>query len=289
MFQLVDRVIERILDTGWPAQPPKPVFSFSPPDENFQPQVVNAAGPVLDIFLFDARENRNFRRANWDTMEAPGGGFVLSQAPAYIDCFYLISAWSQGADNQAADAVATEHRLLGEVLRILMRNPDVVPQAIGIPNGGVVFNEGHLYLTAAGPEAPQINNDFWSTMKQPWRASLQLTVTAPLDLLADSAPEPAVLTLVQRYVLIGSASVEELILIGGRVRKLPGPLPVSGASVVLVGTGQETFTDSQGRYSIAGLRRGTHKIRASATGLSTSERDVNVPDGPPQDHDFELT
>jgi hypothetical protein len=131
-------------------------------------------------------------------------------------------------------------------------------------------------------------NDFWSTMKHPWRAAVYLTVTAPLDLLSDSPPEPAVLTFIQRYVLIGSALVEEQIQIGGRVRRQADLQPILGARVMVTTGTHEAFTDAQGRYSLSGLRRGVHKIRASAPGLGTVERDVNVPDGPPQDHNFEL-
>jgi hypothetical protein len=289
MLNLVDRVVERILDSGWPAALAKPAFSFAPPDESFPAFVVNAGGPVLNIFMTDVRENRHFRRPEWDKVELGGTNAAFSHPPVYLDIVYLVSAWSPANDQIAADPVGTEHRYLGEALRILLRNPDVVPQAVGLPNGGAVFSAGHLYFSAAYPEAGQPLNDFWTTMKRGWRLAIQLTATAPIDLLFDSPPEPLVLTLIQRYLVVGSSTAEQRIQIGGRVVRAAGGGPVEGATVRLLAAGQEITTDSRGRYSFVGLRPGLHRIRASATGLTAVERDVNVPDGPPADHIFELS
>ena len=289
MLDLVDRVVEEILDAGWPVTPAKPAFSFAAPDETFPAFVVNAGGPVLNVFMTDVRENRHLRRPEWDKTDPGGPAAAYSHPPVYLDIVYVISAWSPASDQQAADPVGVEHRYLGEALRILLRNPDVTPQALGIPSGGTVFNAAHVYLAAAYPEGGQPLNDFWTTMKQGWRLAVQLTVTAPLDLLLDAPTEPIVLTFIQRYLPIGSATAEQRIQIGGQVVRAAGGAPVEGANVRLMAAGREITTDSRGRYSFAGLNPGLHRIRASATGLTPIERDVSVPDGPPADHIFELS
>ncbi|GJD64335.1 Pvc16 family protein [Methylobacterium frigidaeris] len=288
MLDLVDKVVEEILDAGWPVTLAKPAFSFAAPDDSFPAFVVNAGGPVLNIFMTDVRENRHLRRPEWDKTEL-GTGASYSHPPVYLDIVYVVSAWSPASDQQAADPVGVEHRLLGEALRILLRNPDVVPQALGIPSGGTVFNAAHVYLSAAYPEGGQPLNDFWTTMKRAWRLAVQLTVTAPLDLLLDGPVEPLVITFIQRFLTTGSATAEQRIQIGGRVVRAVGGAPVEGASVRLMAAGREITTDSRGRYSFAGLQPGLHRIRASAAGLTPLERDVSVPDGPPADHIFELS
>ena len=289
MLDLVDKVVERVLDTGWPAAPVKPVFSFAPPNEEFPPLVVNAGKPVLNIYLTDVREHRAFRRAEWDRIPAGPTSSALSLPPAYLDISYLVSAWSGATDQDAADPPGTEHRYLGEALRILMRNPEVVPQALSLPDGGAVFSSAPLQLMAAYPEGGQPLNDFWTTMKQSWRPALQLVVTAPMDLLLDAPPDPVVLKLIQRYALTGTTIAEHRILIGGQVVRAGADDPIVGARVELVAGGQESFTDSRGRFTFLGLSPGLHRIRASAPGHTPLERDVDVPGAPLSDHIFELS
>ena len=151
MLNLVDDLILRILDQGWPAIPPpaKPGFFFTVPDEDWLTKVRSGVGLRLNIYLYKISENRNFRRAAWDDVTLPSGDIVSSQPPTYIDCHYLISAWSQVEDSELASPVLDEHQSLAEALRILLRNPDVVPGALGVIGGGPVFQEAHVYLTVA--------------------------------------------------------------------------------------------------------------------------------------------
>lgn len=291
MFQLVDDVVRTVLDTGWPANPPKPVISFETPDDNFTTFVNNQTAPVINVFLYDTRESREMRRAVWDTVELAPGVTSLSQPPAYLNCHYLITAWAQGGNDPAAGGVATEHRYLGEALRIVMRNPDVVPLDLGLPGGGAVFTEGHVYLTAVGSDATSQLGEFWTSMKRAWRASAHLVVTAPLDLLFDAPPDPMVITLIQRYTLVGApaSSIEERIIIGGWVLRAGDNAPIPNANVERVGTGIATRTDEAGRFRLPDLVRGVHRLRASAPGMTAVERNVDVPTGPLADQIFTLS
>jgi hypothetical protein len=290
MLNLVDNVISTVLDKGWTTSPPpaKPGFYFTVPDETWQTKVKAGLGIRLNIYLYEVRENRNFRRAEWDTLKLPGGTAVLSQPPVYLDCHYLISAWSAAEDSELTSPVLDEHQVLAEAMRVLLCNPDIVPGALGVPGGGAVFKEAHVYLTVAPPEPPRVLNDFWSTMKLPWRPAVMLVVTAPLDLLLDSPPSPVVTSLIQRYALVGDPIVEEWIEIGGLVLKAADQSPIAGATVVRVDNNDVATTDAQGRYVFAGIRRGTYTFRASATGMTAVQRDVAVPSDPPSSHIFQL-
>ena len=291
MLHLVDRLIERVLDSGWPQTPPpaKPGFFFTIPDEGWRTKVKASLGLRLNIYLYEFRENRGFRRAAWDQAELADHSYVLSPPPVYLDCHYLISAWSPTEDSELANPVLDEHLLLAEASRILLRNPEVIPGAIGVTGGGDVFQNARVNLSVAPPEPPRVLNDFWSTMRLPWRPAIMLIVTAPLDLLQDSPPAQAVTTFVQRFGQVGSDVVEEWIDFGGFVVRADSNAPVAGATVTRLPQGQSTTTDAQGRYLFTRLKRGMQLFRASAPSLLALERSIDIPGDPAHTHTFALS
>ena len=288
MLNLVDNLILKLLDTGWTTPPAKPTFFFTVPDTEWRAKVKTRTELQLNIYLYEVRENRNFRRASWDNVPLADGSVVLSEPPVYLDCHYLISAWSPTEDSDLASPVLDEHQLLSETLRVLLRNPDVVPAALGIPGGGVVFQNAHVYLSVAPPEPPRVLNDFWSTMKLPWRPAVMLVVTAPLDLLMDSAPSPLVTTFIQRFAQIGSTTIEEIIDIGGLVLRAADQSPIPGASVVRLDNNDTAITDAQGRYVLTGIPRGVHRFQASASTMTAVELDIDIPAASPTNYIFQL-
>lgn len=289
MLNILDNVLDKIFDKDWAAPPAKPDRSFAIPDDTFRNTVNNL---TLNIYLTEIRENPNFRRANWDTIPLKDRTTVLSMPPAYLDCHYLISAWSAVQQSDIASGVADEHAALGGALRVLLRNPDVNPGALGVAGGGAVFQAAHIYFNLPAPDAPRIVHDFWNTMQIPWRPAIALVATAPLDPLFDSSPPtPPMVNLVHRFGAIGAATntFEEHIQIGGLVLRRAGDVPIAGATVVRTATGEQVTTDSRGRFSFAGLLPGTHHFRASAAGLTAVEQDLIIPNGPPASHVFRLS
>jgi hypothetical protein len=239
--------------------------------------------------MYEFRENRNFRRASWDQAELADRSFVLSPPPTYFDCHYLISAWSAAEDSELTNPVLDEHLVLAEASRVLLRNPEVIPGAIGVAGGGEVFQQARVNLSVAPPEPPRVLNDFWSTMRLPWRPAIMLVVTAPMDLFQDSPPAQAVTTFVQRLGRIGEADSEEWIDIGGFVIRAADNQPIAGATVTRLPQNQSTTTDSQGRYLFTRLKRGMQRLRASAPSLRAIERDIDIPGDPGSTHTFALS
>src|SRR5262249_44509844 len=69
---------------------------------------------------------------NNDRFTYDGKARTEAQAPARIDCHYLISAWSAGQDPQDAENVETEHRLLYSAAAAMLRhNPIIARQVFG--------------------------------------------------------------------------------------------------------------------------------------------------------------
>lgn len=291
MLNLVDTLIERVLDDGWTKTPPplKPGFFFTIPDEGWRTRVRAGLGMRLNIYLYEFRENRNFRRASWDQSELPDRTFVLSPPPTYLDCHYLISAWSPAEDSELTNPVLDEHLVLAEATRVLLCNPEVIPSAIGVVGGGPVFQEAHVNLTVAPPEPPRVLNDFWSTMRLPWRPATMLVVTAPMDLRLESPPAQAVTTFVQRMGNIDGTINQEWIDVGGFVVRASDQSPIPGATVTRLPQNESVTADSQGRYVFRRLKRGMQRFRASATGFLAIERDIDIPGDPGSTHTFALS
>jgi hypothetical protein len=287
MLNLLDEVLRRVLTTGWFAPPALPELSFSIPDDAFRGRL---SEPTLDLYLAEIRENRDLRRSQFDTLTLPDRSIVSSRPPTYFDCHYLVSAWSPAVEGPMTSPTTDEHALLGGALRVLVRNPDVVPGALGVTSGGPVFLDGHVYLAVASPESPRVVNDFWSTMKQPWRPTVSLMVTAPVDPLFDAPSGPPVVTFVQRSGVMGAASggFDEFVQIGGWVLRQAGDQPIADARVLRVETGEEVSTDALGRFSFSGLRPGIHRFRASAPSTTPVEQNIDVPGGDAQSHVFRL-
>jgi hypothetical protein len=296
MLNLLDTMIQTVLDTGWVAPPAKPLFGFSIPNDDWVTRVKAGTNVRLNMYLYEVRENREFRRANWDTIAQLGEQTaVLSAPPAYFDCHYLISAWSPEQDTDGSSPVPTEHQVLAEALRVLMRNPDLRPIDLGVVGGGPVFQQAHIYLSVAPPEGPRILNDFWSTMKLPWRPAIQLVATAPIDLLQDSPPVPLMTTLVQRYGLQQSPvnDFAEVIAFGGWVLRNDTSAPIPNATVERLTVAsvviETTTTDAQGRFSFGDLRRGPLRLRASGAGLGPTIFTLTIPDALAAEHVLKLS
>jgi hypothetical protein len=288
VLNLLDETIRVLLDQAWPAPPAKPGFFFTIPNDEWRDGMAGTT-MRLNIYLYEIRENRDWRRAPLDPIPQPDRTVVMSRPPVYLDCHYLLSAWSPAENTTQLAPVEDEHAVLSAALRVLYNNPIVRPSTLGVAGGGPVFQQAEIGLTVAPPEGPRVVNDFWSTMKLPWRPAVQLIATAPLDLAFDTPPAPPMITFVQRYTLVGTATLEEWLQLGGWVLKQSDGSALPNATVVHVATGRSVPTDVQGRWTMGGLHRGVHAFRASAPGLTADTHNINAPDGPATQHIFRLT
>jgi len=167
----LDRSVETLLRQELPAELMQQVtLSFATPDEQFPPTTVSL--PAIDLFLYDLRENRDLRSAEWVVDRPANGGPVTRQPPpARVDCSYLITAWSS---ESSTTRPLDEHRLLGEVMAVLLRYPTLPAWACQ----GVLQGQAPPLPTIALQSGPlQSMAEFWQALGGRPRAALSYTVT----------------------------------------------------------------------------------------------------------------
>lgn len=156
--------------------------SFAAPDNSFA-----VARPAIDLFLYDIRENLELR-GNDDILERSDDfSSVRIRPPVRVDASYLITAWP-GAGGAQGDAAEDEHRLLGAVMRTLLRYPRLPRDLL---KGSLASQDLPLPVSSLQPGRLQSLGEFWQALGGKPKAALNYTVTLAVDV-----HEPAVLPLV---------------------------------------------------------------------------------------------
>lgn len=170
MIDDLDRTLEELLKRALPASLVDQVtISFATPNEQFPPTSVSL--PAVDLFLYDVRENRELRSNQWAVEKSAAGAPTRTRPPVAIDCSYLITAWPS---ESSITAPQDEHRLLSEVMRVMLRYPRL-PEAV---------LQGSLRDQPREPPAITLQagylqnmGEFWQALGGKPRAALNYTVT----------------------------------------------------------------------------------------------------------------
>jgi len=135
-------------------------ISFDTPDSDFEPPSI-----AVNLFLYDVRENLELRSNEVRTLRGNGTA-VQTRPPVRVDCSYLITAW--------AGDIREEHRILGNVMRVLLRYPKLPEEVLAgvlddqeLPLPTSVLQPGHL----------QSVGEFWQALDGKPKAALNYTVT----------------------------------------------------------------------------------------------------------------
>ena len=185
MIDDLDRTLEALLRRELPpALVEQVTISFATPDDQFPPSSVVL--PAIDLFLYDVRENRDLRSSEWLVERQPDGVVTRQRPPVRVDCSYLVTAWpSESAPNAAQD----EHRMLGEVMRALLRYP-VLPAAL--LQGNLQGQEPSLPAAALQPGRLQSLAEFWQALGGKPKAAINYTVTVGVEPFAPIEAGPPV-------------------------------------------------------------------------------------------------
>jgi hypothetical protein len=167
--------------------------SFELPDEEFRNQVKTQGKNVLNICLVELRENRNVSVAD----AAPGfSRDANTQRPArrWIDCHYLISAWSPATRN--VEPTMDEHGLLSKAISALMESEPLQPAKIfgakPLPRDfPAALRDGALPMILLPMERFPKIGEFWSTGRGHWKPTIHLVVTLPILMDGRTGPAPS--------------------------------------------------------------------------------------------------
>lgn len=126
--------------------------------------------PALNLFLYDIREAALARDRTWQRAAAddPGGRAVLVPGVLRLDCSYAITAWTRSP--------VDEHRLLSQVLSVLVAYPLLPPELLG---GDLLVGTPPAALPArVGHGKEEGRADFWTAIGSPYKVSIEYVVTA---------------------------------------------------------------------------------------------------------------
>jgi hypothetical protein len=303
MLDLFDNLLREVLVAAIPGLTPSRV-GFQPPNGDWRNFVSGQQGNLLNMYLFDLRENRKLR-TNERERTVTDGLATDEPAPLRMDCHYLISAWSPIAVTQAVEPTVDEHALLYRVAAVLSRQASLIPAQV-YPAGSpelnawpIAFREADLPLIILPPDGFHKLAEFWSGMGQGalWKPVLYIVATVPVALAAEESGFLVTTTLTDSRIAGRPDSAGVWAQFGGQVRDSLHPLPngkappVPNAWVRLERpTGERVraaVTDGDGRFVFSELKAGEYKLRAGAEGLGPIERDIEVP-SPTGEYDLQF-
>ncbi len=174
MIDDLDKTLEELLRRELPPSIVSQVtISFATPDDQFPPTSVSL--PAIDLFLYDIRENRELRTNEWIIERRNDGTVNKRRPPVRVECSYLVTAWaSESSTTPARD----EHRLLGEVMSVLLRHSTIPSEIL---QGSFKGQEPPLPAITLQPGRLQSLGEFWQALGGKPKAALNYTVTFSAD------------------------------------------------------------------------------------------------------------
>jgi hypothetical protein len=304
MLDALDAVLHQLLATrvtllrsGTPPTVADEQIGFRPPDAGWRTDV-NGLSPnrAVNVYLVELRENRKLR-SNERTRTVAGGVVSEEPAPVWVDCHYLITAWSPA--EESAGRTQDEHELLGELLAVLTTAEPLVPRRVFAPGSLPSGFPAHLAdiefpLAVAPTEGFPRLAEFWTSMPgeiHPWKPAVLTVVTAPVKQIAFLAGPP-VTTATAGVRTNGSE--DTLVAIGGTLFTAPGGQrrPVAGIPVRIETPAGERVasgrSDAEGRFRLGCFAPGQYRLQAAASGFQPAARDVQVPSASGE-YDLELS
>ena len=183
MLDALDKTLELLLSQEFPSDVPsdetKVFISFDTP---YQGAIKEK--PAINCFLYDVQENLELRRGTW-SVERQNGKAIKKRPPARVDCSYLITVWPKKEDD-----IKTEHQLLGEVMKVLLRYRRLPENFVADNFAG---QEIPLRLISLRPSNLQSFGEVWQAMggrdgtKPKVVLHCTVTISVPVDEVGEEA------------------------------------------------------------------------------------------------------
>jgi len=266
-------------------------ISFSVPDEEWRS---TGTGLHLNVYLYDIRENRNLRSNERQRIHHANGAVTHRKSPPRIDCNYIITAWNKetaspnpDSDSDKEDKELQEHRLLSQVLGVLLRCPLIPPKYL---HGSLVNQEPDLPMVTAQKDGLTDPVEFWSALGAPLKPSINCVVTLAME--AEEEPvDYIVTTSIITYKKKKQPGVyQEDIRIGGRVTDKDHPdSGIAGVEVFIPGLKKRATSDGKGYFTFYKLQRGKFKCTAQKEGYRAAEVALEIPAPEGKNYDIQLS
>lgn len=272
MISDLDETLKQLLIKKVPLDPAEVDVCFDMPGQEWSAGVTK---PTVNLYLYDIRENHDLRAYDWELEHNQDKTATRRRLPVRVDLTYLITVWTNAVDD--------EHRLLWYVLGTLFRHP-VIPADIF--QGELAGQDYILSTTVAQPDGPLRNPaDFWASLDNRLKASINYIITVPLDLDMQFTA-PVVSTRVLGVRDKAKPETEERLQVKGMVHEKGKPdHGIAQATLVIKEIGRTAKTDEEGRYAFSKLSRGRYTVRVQAPDRKERETALTVPS---KSYDIEL-
>ena len=180
--------------------------------------VARRNSPVVDLYLYDIHEDTTRRQTSWEEIKDDTGRVIERRLPPRrYRLSYLVTAWTQRPED--------EHRLLSSLLSCFVRHEFMPAELLA---GTLEGETMPVLLTVALPPTEDRSiADVWSAMGGELKPSLDLVVTAPMNITRSIEAGPPVLEQ-PRLTVLGPDGAAEAAGAAGAA----GPAGAAGASEV---------------------------------------------------------
>lgn len=171
MIHDLDNAIKNLLLANMPR---KVDVKFDQPVKNW----IKATEPILNLYLFDVRENNVLRAHHWQPVTgaqaANNGSGSKRRSPFRFDCHYLLTAW--------AKEIADQHQLLSEATAVLLQYP-ILPKAFLTGTLAPERFDFPLEMPARIGSHDKLTNpaELWSALDNQIRPAVSYIVTIPIN------------------------------------------------------------------------------------------------------------
>jgi hypothetical protein len=166
MFQDVDETLKELLIQKVPIKNTDIDIKFEIPNTDWETRLQK---PTINLFLYDIRENQELR-SNERFLTRNGATGTETRDPVRMDLSYMITVWTK--------EIADEHRLLGNILKTLLRYPILPTEVL---QGEMVNPSLPLRAWVTQPERIPNGWEFWTTLEGRFKAGLSYVVTIPVQ------------------------------------------------------------------------------------------------------------
>ena len=281
MLADLDETLRQLVVKELPIRNNEIDISFDQPKREWSARLTK---PTINFFLYDVRENVQFRNRNWGGPQTSrdGRSATIKKQPFRIDCFYAMTIWATEAED--------EHRLITSTLLALFRHSVFAAEHLV---GQMQEQPYSVPLRVSDPEHLKNPTELWGVIDNEMRPTVSVMTTIALDPWQPiEVPTVRSFSIDTGRPLAGEDGFKEGMTERRETRyQIAGVILIDGepkaeATVSVRGTGYSSVTDDLGRYVIKNLPKGEVGLIVSIAGRKSIERNVTLPDD--NDFNFEL-